>query len=98
MCLSTDTIRLLVLKIALASFDVLVGQHAAADVTGLDAFTLCHDYSGSTQAGATETIDCDDDSLQGRYVAIIRRASDVTLHFCEIEIVGVPGKSDFNVC
>ena len=80
------------METALSSFDVLVGQHAASDVTGLDAaYTTCHSYSGSIQAGVIEMIDCDE-SHQARYVAIIKRASDVILHFCEVEVVGVPGK------
>ena len=88
-CSCIIEISLYVWKTALSSFDVLVGQHAASDVTGLDAaFTLCHSYSGSTQVGAIEKIDCDNDSHQARYVAIIKRASDVILHFCELEVVG----------
>ena len=77
-------------KTALASFDVLVGQYAASDATGLDAFTECHSYSGSTQAGVIEIINCDE-AHQARYVAIIKRASDVTIHFCELEVVSAPG-------
>ena len=79
-------------KTALSSFEVSVGQQAASDVTGLDAaYTLCHDYSGTVQAGVIETIACDE-SHQARYVALIKRASGVTLHFCELEVIGGPGK------
>ena len=82
---------MVVMETALASFEVLVGQHAASDVTGLDTYTRCHHHSGSIPAGATEKIDCDDDSLQGRYVAVIKRDSDVTLEFCELEVATAPG-------
>ena len=84
---------LVVLKTALADFDVLVGQHAASDVTGLDAaFTLCHGYSGSLPAaGSVAEITCDDSTHRGRYVAVIGRGTDVTLHFCELEVVAAAG-------
>ena len=86
-----------VVTTALSSFDVLVGQHAASDGTGLDvaAFTLCHRYNRSAPQGEIEKIDCDDDDAtrQGRYVAVIKRGSDVILHFCELEVIGSPGKA-----
>ena len=93
------------LETALTSFDVLLGrQHAASDVitTGLDvdAFTLCHRYnvSSSAAAGMNSTammISCDDDdSLQTRYVAVIRRGTDVTLQFCELEVVAAAAQGD----
>ena len=80
------------METALTDFDVSVGPHAASDVTGLDAFTLCHRYSGSLPvAGSVTAINCDNDSLQGRYVAVIRRDTDVTLQFCELEVVAAAG-------
>ena len=83
------------METVLASFDVLVGQHAASNVTSLDAaFTLCHHYGGSLPSGnSTVAIICDDDSQRGRYVAVIRRGNDVTLAFCELEVVAAPGDS-----
>ena len=92
------------LETALTSFDVLLGrQHAASDViTGLDvdAFTLCHRYNVSSSAAAgmnssAMKISCDDDdSLQTRYVAVIRRGTDVTLQFCELEVVAAAAQGD----
>ena len=82
------------METALARFDVLVGQHAASNVTGLGAFTLCHHYDGSLPSGnSTAAIICDDDSQRGRYVAVIRRGTDVTLAFCELEVTVAPGDS-----
>ena len=83
------------METALARFDVLIGQHAASDVTSLDAaFTLCHHYGGSLpSANYTVAIICDDDSQRGRYVAVIRRGTDVTLAFCELEVTVAPGDS-----
>ena len=83
---------MVVLETVTTSFDVLLGQHAASDVTGLDAFTLCHRYDGSSPAGqSTVEIYCDGDSLRGRYLAIVRRDANVALQFCELEIVTAPG-------
>ena len=91
-CFSNNGAMLVVLGTGLASFDVLVGQLAASDVTGLDAFTLCHHYSGSLPAAEyIAEIPCDDGSHQARYVAVIRRGTDVTLQFCELEVVATSG-------
>ena len=83
---------MVVLETVTTSFDVLLGQHAASDVTGLDAFTLCHRYKGSSPAGeSTVEIYCDGDSLRGRYLAIVRRDANVALQFCELEVVTASG-------
>ena len=82
-----------------SGLDVLLGQHAASDVTGVDdAFTLCHRYGGgatSQVAGEPEKIDCDVAASHvnnTRYVALVRRGTDVTLQFCELEVLAVSGE------
>ena len=74
----------------LADFEVLLGYNAAYDVTDLDSYTLCHHFTGATEAGATMSINCDV-RQQARYVAIVKRASDVKLHFCEISVLSTIG-------
>ena len=79
----------------------MLGQHAASDVTGLDdAFTLCHRYGGGgaasqVAAGEPEKIDCEAAASHvnnTRYVALVRRGTDVTLQFCELEVLAVSGE------
>ena len=74
----------------LGGFHILTGSTAAYDVTDLDSFDQCKHYTDDTLVGESLTISCDVTRL-ARYVAIIRRASDVRLHFCEVEVLAALG-------
>ena len=75
---------------ALGGFQVLTGNTAASDVTDFNSFAQCKNFTGDAPAGQSLTISCDVTNL-ARYVAIVRRASDVKLHFCEIEVLTALG-------
>ena len=76
----------------LGGFQILTGNTAASDVTDLDAFDQCKNYTADAPVGQTLNVACDVTRL-ARYVAIVRRASDVKLHFCEVEVLGAVGES-----
>ncbi|XP_070210604.1 fucolectin-like [Littorina saxatilis] len=74
----------------LANFDILVSSHLTdPSQSWPDTSALCLHRGPQIADGATERLDCSQ-PIAGRYVTLLISPASEPLHFCELEVLGVP--------
>nr|AJA37868.1 fucolectin-related protein [Littorina littorea] len=76
----------------LANFDILVSSHLTdPSQYWPDTSALCLHRGPQIADGATERLDCSQPTA-GRYVTLLISQASEPLHFCELEVLGVPAR------